>query len=119
MRISIVLDCSDPDALAPFWMEALGYRDTGWTTEPYRVLASEDRSGPVFILQRVTEPRSGKNRMHIDLHPPDVEAEAMRLEGLGARRLGAGEVTETGVTWIVMADPEGNEFCLVAGGSGA
>jgi predicted enzyme related to lactoylglutathione lyase len=64
------------------------------------------------LLQRVPEPKQAKNRMHLDLWVPDIEAEARRLVALGARRQSAKPVEELGSRWIVMADPEGNEFCL-------
>jgi predicted enzyme related to lactoylglutathione lyase len=106
--ISIVLDCADPEALTGFWAAALGWQHTG-SAGAYAVLAAPD--GQKLLLQHVSEPKVGKNRMHLDLHAPDIEAEATRLEGLGARRLSAAR-RELGSTWIVMADPEGNEFCV-------
>lgn len=114
MRISIVIDCADPDALAPFWAEATGFTRL-WDHEPYVVLAPPDGAGPVLVLQRVPEAKTTKNRVHIDLHPDgDIEAEAARLEALGATRLGADGIPDHGLAWIVMADPQGNEFCVCA-----
>jgi hypothetical protein len=121
MRVSVVLDCSDPAALVPFWSAALGYRPAA-SLDDFEVLAPREGepAGPVFILQRVPEPKTGKNRSHLDIHPPlelGVPALAEQLEALGGRRLG-GPVTdlldEIGVWWQVMTDPEGNEFDLVA-----
>ena len=121
MRVSVVLDCSDPAALLPFWCAALGYQPAG-TVDAFEVLrpAAGEPPGPVFILQRVAEPKVGKNRSHVDIHPPaelGVAALADQLEALGGRRLGA-PVTELlaehGIWWQVMADPEGNELDLVA-----
>ena len=117
MRISVVLDTVDPAGILGFWEEALGYRlaaDLG----AFLVLVSrDDRAEPVVILQRVPEKPTGKNRMHVDLHPPDPEAHIARLEGLGGRRLGE-RVTELqeqfGIWWQQMADPQDNEFCVVA-----
>ena len=54
--------------------------------------------------------KTAKNRVHFDLRPDDQQAEVQRLEGLGARRI---EIGQTDVTWVVMADPEGNEFCVL------
>ncbi|MEZ5270759.1 MAG: VOC family protein [Ilumatobacteraceae bacterium] len=68
-------------------------------------------AAPSLLLQTVAEPKAAKNRLHLDLHVPDVEAEAARLEGLGAVRVGRSD--EFGISWIVMNDPEGNEFCVV------
>ena len=121
MRVSVVLDCSDPAALVPFWCAALGYEQAG-TIADFAVLrpAPGEPPGPVFILQRVADPKVGKNRSHVDIHPPaqpGVLALADRLEALGGHRRGA-PVTELleeiGIWWQVMSDPEGNEFDLVA-----
>ncbi len=57
--------------------------------------------------------------MHLDIETPDIEAEAARLEALGARRLAVDVLAEHGTHWYVMADPEGNEFCVCDGGAGA
>jgi predicted enzyme related to lactoylglutathione lyase len=108
-NLEIVLDCIDPEALGPFWAGALGYRIQGYR-DPYLALVPETGDGPRFILQRVPEPRPGKNRMHVDIKTPILEAEAERLEKLGATRIvGPGA---SGGDWIVMCDPEGNEFCV-------
>jgi hypothetical protein len=111
MRISIALDCTDPDCLAEFWAAALHYEPAG-ELEQYRVIApAAGVDGPVFILQQVDEPRAGKNRMHIDLHGGAVEPEVERLVGLGATT--EGEIISIGpIRWQVMHDPEGNEFCV-------
>ncbi|HYY09586.1 MAG TPA: VOC family protein [Kineosporiaceae bacterium] len=120
MRVSVVLDTTDAAGLAPFWQEALGYRIAG-EVGAFVVLVPPDGAAggaPVFVLQQVGEERAGKNRVHVDLHPPDAEAHVAALERLGARRLGDGvtELSEElgGTWWQRMADPEGNEFCVVA-----
>jgi len=120
MRLTAVLDCHDPDAIMEFWAAALGYEPVE-SPPGYRVLVSRDATeSTVFLLQRVPEPRVGKNRMHLDVHPPrgtGVPEHVSRLESLGGRRLGA-PVTDLlaahGIWWQVMADPEGNELCVVA-----
>jgi predicted enzyme related to lactoylglutathione lyase len=121
VRVSVVLDSVDPAAIVGFWEEALGYRlaaDLG----AYLVLVSrsdspDGRAEPVVILQRVPEEPLGKNRMHLDVHPPDAQAHITRLEELGARQVGP-RVTEMleseGVWWQPMTDPQGNVFCVVA-----
>jgi predicted enzyme related to lactoylglutathione lyase len=109
--LGLVLDCHDPQALAPFWAGALGYVAVG-SVDNYTLLAPDGRDGPNLLLQRVPEGKSGKNRMHLDLHVDDIEAEAARLVALGAQRLEASASTEHGSTWIKMADPNGNEFCV-------
>ena len=73
---------------------------------------------PKLLLQAVPETKSSKNRMHLDIETPDVDSEACRLESLGARRLEAGVRNEHGTNWVIMADPEGNEFCVCDGGAG-
>jgi glyoxalase superfamily protein len=70
------------------------------------------------LLQRVGEARLTKNRMHLDIETSDVDAEVERLEGIGAHRLDRRARTEHGSRWVVMADPEGNEFCVCDGGAG-
>jgi predicted enzyme related to lactoylglutathione lyase len=120
MRVGVVIDSQDPQVLAAFWEQALRYRRAG-ELAGYVVLApSADDAGPgrpVLVLQRVDEPRTGKNRLHLDLHSDDVPAEVTRLTALGAQPSG-GPVTEllasAGIWWQVMSDPQGNEFCLVA-----
>jgi predicted enzyme related to lactoylglutathione lyase len=109
--IGLVLDCSDPEALAGFWSQALGLQSLG-TIGNYVVLLSPTGSLPRFLLQRVEEPKTTKNRMHFDIETPDVEGEVGRLEALGARRLEGDARSEHGFSWTVMADPEGNEFCV-------
>ena len=109
MDIGLVIDCTDPEALAAFWGPAIGYTYVG-AAGNYAMLTAEGR--PKLLLQRVAEAKAGKNRMHLDIEADDIEAEAARLEALGARRL-EGEVrSEFDSHWIVMADPEGNEFCV-------
>lgn len=112
MRIEVTLDCADPRRLAEFWTKALGYVEVG-ADEPYVTLAPAGaRGGPPLVLQRVAEPKVGKLRMHLDLYPDDVDAEIVRLESLGATRLGDDVIEEAGERWVVLADPEGNEFCV-------
>ena len=114
--IGLVLDCANPEALAPFWVEALGLERVG-AAGTYVMLSSPSGALPKLLLQRVGEPKVAKNRMHLDIETPDVEGEVNRLEVLGAHRVEAGERSEHGSRWVVMADPEGNEFCVCSGGS--
>lgn len=120
----IVVDCHDPVAQAAFWAAALGYQvvrtEQGqvevapWEREPPD-LAEQVRQAPAvptLVFVAVPEAKTVKNRLHLDLRPVDrsPEAEVERLIGLGARRadVGQGEVP-----WVVLADPEGNEFCVL------
>jgi len=120
--IGLVLDCADPEALALFWSEALGVQRLG-AAGNYVLLAPASSSSagvlPKLLLQRVDEPKVAKNRMHLDIETPDVEGEVARLEAIGARRLEASARSELGSHWVVMADPEGNEFCVCDGGQPA
>ena len=140
--IQVTFDCSDPGALAAFWAEALGYRldsppsgfgswddalEAWGVPEAHRndasALVDPDGAGPRLWFQRVPEGKTAKNRVHVDVRAAPglegeqrmtaLEAEAERLVDLGARRGRRFEpdgVTSSG--FIVMADPEGNEFCL-------
>jgi predicted enzyme related to lactoylglutathione lyase len=117
-HIGLVLDCADPDRLASFWAVALGYTHAG-TFENFGVLLSPDGAGPKLLLQRVEESKSAKNRMHIDIDSDDIEATAARLEAAGAVRQESEVHDQLGTRWIVMTDPEGNEFCVCDGGSGS
>ena len=120
----VVVDCRDPAAQAVFWAAALGYHVTRtevgqveigpWEREPPD-LAEQVRQAPAvptLVFVAVPETKAVKNRLHLDLRPVggSHEAEVERLIGLGARRadIGQGEVP-----WAVLADPEGNEFCVL------
>jgi predicted enzyme related to lactoylglutathione lyase len=114
--LSLVLDCHDPEGLAPFWAAALGYVTLG-AVENYVLLVPDSRPGPKLLLQQVPEERVGKNRMHLDIEVLDIESLADRLLELGAHRVSQGVEAEHGSRWIVMTDPEGNEFCVCDGGA--
>ncbi len=115
--IGLVLDCTDPEALAGFWSLALGLERLG-SAGNYVLLVSPSGALPKLLLQRVAEAKVTKNRMHLDIETPDIGAEAARLEGIGARRVETQARTEYGTRWVIMADPEGNEFCVCDGGQG-
>ena len=109
MRIEFTLDCADLNRMALFWQSAAGFVVTGVIQDRYVALSGH---GVVLTLQQVAEPKTGKNRMHLDLLVDDVEAEVQRLEALGACRLTLTARREFDQTWFVLADPEGNEFCV-------
>jgi predicted enzyme related to lactoylglutathione lyase len=115
--IGLVLDCRDPKTLAGFWAAALGYVVIGGAGS-YVMLLPRGGPGPKLLLQQVPEAKTIKNRMHLDVHVIDIEAEASRLEALGARRVQPDQLREHGTSWILMTDPEGNEFCVCDGGPG-
>jgi hypothetical protein len=111
MRLVIVLDCVDADALAEFWAAALGYR-RGPFGSPYVRLEDPGRRWPDLLLQQVPEPKNGKNRMHLDLQVLDVAAEVDRLVGAGASVIDPAH-DDDGFQTAILADPEGNEFCVI------
>jgi catechol 2,3-dioxygenase-like lactoylglutathione lyase family enzyme len=112
----LVVDSRDPEALAAFWAEVLGYRVVGREEDGAVEIGRPDGSGglvPTLLFAPVADPTPGKVRLHIDVSPTDrdQDAELERLLGLGARRADAGQTGEE--SWEVLADPEGNEFCLL------
>ncbi|MFI0151549.1 VOC family protein [Streptomyces lydicus] len=110
MRINaLIIDATDPEGLAAFWSELLG-RPVMGRTGPYVWLRRENGLGLGF--QQTAEPNSGKNRMHFDITSADPAAEQQRVEALGGRRLE--QYADGG--FLVMADPEGNEFCILPEG---
>ena len=118
-KIGLVLDCADPNRLADFWSGALGYVNVGSAGQYVALMPPPGSNAPKLLLQRVTEPKVAKNRMHLDIEIPDIETEAARLTALGARRVRDDVCAEHGTTWVLMEDPEGNEFCVCDGGSGS
>ena len=111
----LTIDSEDTDKLADFWCQALGHEVTYRSEEgePVREVTIEpaDRNGWRILFLEVHDERKVKNRLHLDLRPDDQDAEVARLEELGAKRIDIGQGPE--VTWVVMADPEGNEFCIL------
>jgi predicted enzyme related to lactoylglutathione lyase len=113
-RVEIVLDCAEPEVLASFWREALGYRDY-YTDAKLVVLVPREGTASPLLLQGVPEPKGGKNRMHLDMVIDDLEGEVHRLEELGAHRIDEGVQDFGGTRWVRMSDPEQNEFCVSSG----
>ena len=116
---AVIVNCHDPGALAEFWAAALGWRitvrgDPEWGIEPPEG-SREDSVVPDMLFIQVPDAKQGFNRLHIDLRPtgdePDQAAEVARLEALGATRV---DVGQGDVSWVVMADPEGNELCVLS-----
>ena len=114
----ITVDAQDPLALAQFWAEALGWK-IGEDVNDIEVwiereLGDPNKTGfPDILFLKNSSPKSGKNRLHLDLRPADQAAEVARLEKLGAKKIEIGQSAEPTCTWVVMADPEGNEFCIL------
>ncbi|MFY9933346.1 MAG: VOC family protein [Streptosporangiaceae bacterium] len=113
-ELVVVIDCSDPDRSALFWSAVLGYQPGRVTTGPYRSLEPDPPlTGIEVLLQQVPETKQRKNRLHLDLRTADLDTEVARVTGLGATRLTAEPITEDGWRWHVLADPDGNEFCVL------
>jgi predicted enzyme related to lactoylglutathione lyase len=112
--VEIVLDCERPERLVKFWREALDYREY-YTDANLAVLVPKAGTASPLLLQKVPEPKAGKNRMHVDIVVDDVETEVHRLLALGARRIDDDVQTFGGTRWVVMSDPEQNEFCVSTG----
>jgi hypothetical protein len=140
-QVQVTFDCADPSVLSTFWAAALGYRlqdppegfatweaflaDLGVPEDEWNsasAVVDPDGGGPRLYFQRVPEPKAAKNRVHLDLNvggplgtslderKTAVGREAKRMTGIGAEVVR--EVEERGEFWVVMRDPEGNEFCL-------
>ncbi|HEY8339059.1 MAG TPA: VOC family protein [Egibacteraceae bacterium] len=113
----LVLDCEDPERLARFWSEVLGYVELGREEDGAIEIGPPDVGfggpQPTIVLSPSSDPRRGKLRLHIDVNPVDrdQDAELQRLLALGARPADVGQTGEE--SWHVLADPEGNEFCLL------
>jgi hypothetical protein len=105
-----VVDASDPVALGRWWADALGWVVVNDSPEAFEIQPTPDRL-PGLIFEPVREAKVGKNRLHLDFRPDDQQAEVARLLGLGARTADIGQGEQS---WIVMADPEGNEFCVLS-----
>jgi hypothetical protein len=107
----LVIDCADARRLAEFWAAVLGWQPTGRYREAVEI-AGPPGSGPSLVFIPVPEAKAVKNRLHIDVNPVgrEQEQEVERLLGLGARRIDIGQGQPT---WVVLADPEGNEFCVL------
>ncbi|CCH89854.1 protein of unknown function [Modestobacter italicus] len=116
----LVLDCRDPASLAAWWAEVLGYEVLGTEDDGSVEIGppGQEPKGavPTIVFGPVSEPTPGKLRLHLDLNATDrdQDAELQRLLSLGATRVdvGQGPLSDT-MTWHVLADPEGNEFCLL------
>jgi len=111
MRLfSVCIDARDPKTLAQFWADALGQRVVAEEIDEVMV-GVDERSTPGLCFLLVPEPKAIKNRLHLDLAPDDQDAEVERLVGLGATRVDVGQPPDA--PWVVLADPEGNEFCVL------
>ena len=108
---TVVIDSSDPGRLARWWAQALDYQVVYESADEV-VVARDDQTYPGLVFVPVPEPKTVKNRLHIDLNPDNQDAEVERLIDMGARRVDVGQGDQVG--WVVLADPEGNEFCVLS-----
>jgi predicted enzyme related to lactoylglutathione lyase len=108
----VVVDATDPARLARWWAEVLNYKIAYEASDEVAIEHPDgSRSRPGLVFVPVPERKTVKNRLHIDLNPDDQEAEVERLVDMGARRVDVGQ--DESVPWVVLADPEGNEFCVL------
>ncbi len=111
----VTVDCHNPARVADFWAEVLDWEvtqasDTDVVVEPRNrglVLS------PVLLFLKAPDTKVIKNRLHFDLRPDNQAVEVARAEALGATRVEIGQSADPATTWVVMADPEGNEFCIL------
>ncbi len=106
---SVMVDGNDIEALAAFWSKLLGIAEK-MRFPGYLWLNAMTEGGPALAFQQVPEPKQVKNRLHLDISADDPEAFIARVEELGGSRLADHELE--GFHWTVLADPEGNEFCV-------
>ena len=106
----VVVDCRDPKVLGRWWQEALGWIVVGESDDELE-LAPAAGAHPTLLFGAVPEGKTVKNRLHLDFVPDDQAAEVGRLLGLGATRA---DVGQRDAPWVVLADPEGNEFCVLS-----
>ncbi len=111
----VVIDAADPVALGHWWSTALGWIVVNDSAEEFEIQPEPGRL-PGLIFLPVPERKATKNRLHLDFRPRDHAAEVARLVALGAVRADIGQGDQP---WVVLADPEGNEFCVLSGRSGA
>jgi catechol 2,3-dioxygenase-like lactoylglutathione lyase family enzyme len=108
----VLIDCADTESQAAFWCDVLGWKVVDGDGGSIEIGDGED--GVTIVLQPVPEPKTIKNRIHLDVVAVggDQDAEVQRVIALGATRV---DIGQGDVTWVVLADPEGNEFCILRG----
>ncbi|MCZ0991191.1 VOC family protein [Streptomyces diastatochromogenes] len=105
----VIVDAADPVALGRWWAEALGWVVVDDASDEYEIRPAPDRL-PGLLFVPVPEKKTIKNRLHLDFRPDDQAAEVARLLSLGARHADVGQGEQP---WVTLADPEGNEFCVL------
>ena len=105
----VMVDSADPEALGRWWAEALGWVVVNDAPDEFEIRPAPDRT-PGLLFTSVPERKTIKNRLHFDFRPDDQDAEVARLLALGARHSDVGQGEQS---WVTLADPEGNEFCVL------
>jgi hypothetical protein len=105
-----IIDANDPGALGSWWRDALGWVVVNDDPNEFEIRPMADQS-PGLLFAAVPEPKTVKNRLHLDFRPDDRDREVERLIGLGATPADVGQGQQS---WVVLADPEGNEFCILS-----
>jgi predicted enzyme related to lactoylglutathione lyase len=105
----VCIDATDVHSLGHWWAEVLGWPSE--VTADGDVQLTPPDGGPTWLFVPVPEGKAVKNRLHFDFTPDDQDAEVARVVGLGAKHADVGQGDES---WVVLADPEGNEFCILA-----
>jgi predicted enzyme related to lactoylglutathione lyase len=108
---TVVVDSHEPKQLAEWWAQVLDWKIVFESADEV-VVGKDDDTYPALIFLPVPEDKTVKNRLHIDLAPDDQDIEVRRIEALGAKRIDIGQAPDT--AWVVLADPEGNEFCVLS-----
>lgn len=108
----IVVDAADPVRLGRWWAELLGWVIVNDSPEEFEIRPGEDQL-PGILFEPVREAKAGKNRLHLDFRPDDQDAEVRRFLDAGAQHADIGQGEQS---WVVLADPEGNEFCILSSG---
>ena len=106
----VVVHAADPVILGQWWADALGWVVVNDEPEEFEIRPTADQM-PGLLFPPVAEAKSGKSRLHLDFRPDDQDVEVARLLGLGARHADIGQGQ---ASWVVLADPEGNEFCVLS-----
>jgi len=109
---TVTVDASDPHRLADFWRQVLDYKIT-FDSDDEVAIERQDEAGVAILFLKVPDAKGVKNRIHFDLNPDDQAAEVDRVLELGASHVDIGQSKDSDVTWKVLADPEGNEFCIL------
>ena len=113
----LTIDCHNPKLLGEFWGEVLGWQVTH--ESEFEVVVEPPAGSPLqnvapdILFLKVPDKKIVKNRLHLDLRPDDRDAEVERIKKLGAVEVEIGQSQDPNVTWVVLADPEGNEFCVL------